>query len=73
MSAVLCFFLYTGFDIISGLTSNGTSESLIASLGIMAHYDSMSRGVIDSRDVIYFLVVTSIFVFLTKEVLERKS
>lgn len=73
VSAVLCFFFYTGFDIISGLTSDGASESLVASLGIMAHYDSMSRGVIDSRDIIYFLVVTSIFVFLTKEVLERKG
>ncbi len=73
VSAVLCFFFYAGFDIISGLASNGSSESMIASLGIMAHYDSMSRGVIDSRDIIYFLVVTSIFVFLTKEVLERKG
>lgn len=73
VSAVLCFFFYAGFDIISGLASNGSSESMIASFGIMAHYDSMSRGVIDSRDIIYFLVVTSIFVFLTKEVLERKG
>ena len=73
VSAVLCFFLYAGFDIMSGLASSGSTENLIASIGINAHYESMSRGVIDSRDVVYYLIVIVIFLFLTKEVLDRKK
>lgn len=73
IAAVSCFFLYAGFDIVSSMASNGGVESFILSLGIDAHYKSMSRGVIDSRDVIYFLVVTSFFLFMTKEVLSRKK
>ncbi len=73
IAAVACFFLYAGFDIMSGMASNGGTESFIASIGIDAHYKSMSRGVIDSRDVIYFLVVTASFLFLTREMLARKK
>ena len=73
IAAVACFFLYAGFDIMSGMASNGGTESFIASIGIDAHYKSMSRGVIDSRDVIYFLVVTATFLFLTREILARKK
>ena len=73
VAAVLCFFIYAGFDIISGLASSGSSQSTIASLGINAHYESMSRGVIDSRDIVYFVVVTILFLFFTKEVLDRKK
>ncbi len=72
VSAVLCFFLYAGFDIIAGLASSGSSANFITSLGIMDHYDSMSRGVIDSRDVVYFVVVDLLFLFLTREVLSKR-
>ncbi len=73
VAAVLCFFAYIGFDIISGMASSGESESFIASLGISAHYDSMSRGVIDSRDVIYYIILIVIFLFLTKQMVDRKA
>jgi ABC-2 type transport system permease protein len=73
IAAFLCFFFYGGFDIISGLAPNGAMENFISSLGIMTHYDSMSRGVIDSRDVVYFLIVSALFLFFTKVVIEKKS
>ncbi|MCQ2231334.1 MAG: gliding motility-associated ABC transporter permease subunit GldF [Paludibacteraceae bacterium] len=73
VAAVLCFFSYIGFDIISGMASNGSTESFIASLGISAHYDSMSRGVIDSRDVIYYIILIVIFLFFTKQMVDKKS
>ncbi len=72
VAAVLCFFFYYGFDLLASLASSGATENFIASLGINSHYESMSRGVIDSRDVIYYLVVIFIFVFMTKEVIARK-
>jgi ABC-2 type transport system permease protein len=43
------------------------------SLGIEAHYASMSRGVVDTRDVIYFLSVIGIFILLTKTSLESRK
>jgi ABC-2 type transport system permease protein len=73
IAAFLCFFFYGGFDVISGLAPNGAMENFISSLGIMTHYDSMSRGVIDSRDVVYFLIVSALFLFFTKVVIEKKS
>lgn len=73
VAAVLCFFAYIGFDIISGMASSGETESFISSLGISAHYDSMSRGVIDSRDVIYYIILIVIFLFFTKQMVDRKA
>lgn len=73
VAAVLCFFAYIGFDIVSGMASDGQTESFIASLGISAHYESMSRGVIDSRDVIYYIIGIVIFLFFTKEIIDRKG
>lgn len=72
VAAVISFFVYAGFDIISGLSSNGNNENIISSLGVMSHYESMSRGVIDSRDIIYFVIISTLFLFLTKVLIERK-
>ncbi len=73
VAAVLCFFAYIGFDIISGMANSGETESFIASLGISAHYDSMSRGVVDSRDVIYYIILIVIFLFFTKQMVDKKA
>jgi ABC-2 type transport system permease protein len=71
VAVVLSFFLFYGFDLISGLISSGKWADFVASAGINAHYESMSRGVIDSRDVVYFLSTTAIFIFGTKLVIKR--
>ena len=73
IAAVLCFSFFAGFDILSMMASNGDVEMFISSLGIQSHYESMSRGVIDSRDVIYFIVVSAMFIFATKEVLSIRK
>ncbi len=62
----LCGFLYIGFEFIYSLDLFGNIDLFIKSLGINAHYTSMSRGVIDTRDVIYFLSVIALFIILTK-------
>lgn len=58
----LCFLFYIGFEGIADFTSN----SLIEQLGMSYHFKSMSRGVLDTRDIIYFLSVTAFFIVLTK-------
>lgn len=64
-AVLLCFTLYAGFDLISSLFASGSVQSVISFFGIAAHYDSMSRGVIDLSDVVYLLSVTILFLFLT--------
>ncbi len=63
LSVFLCFVLYFGFDGIA--TFAKSMEDIIASLGMNYHFKSMSRGVIDSRDVIYFVSITILFLSMT--------
>lgn len=62
----LCFFLYTGFDSIAGFDFWGQFGLLISYLGISEHYASISRGVVDSRDLVYFIGFILIFLILTR-------
>lgn len=67
----ICFLLYFGFD---GLASYGlpvVDETIISQIGMQSHYDSISRGVVDTRDLIYFLSVTILFIFLTSRKLQK--
>ena len=69
IAVFLCFFAFSGFDSISQLLSFRTVDAFVSSLGINEHYQSISRGVLDTRDLIYFLSFTGIFLVLTKTVL----
>jgi ABC-2 type transport system permease protein len=59
LSVFLCFFIYFGLEGLASLTPSFSSS--IAALGMQYHFKSMSRGVIDTRDVIYFASVTVLF------------
>lgn len=65
IALVFCFFFYYGFEIIGSFFSAGKVIYFLDNLGIHTHYQSMSRGVIDSRDITYFLVLTVAFIGLT--------
>jgi ABC-2 type transport system permease protein len=65
----LCFFIFAAFDSLSQLLSLQHVDAFISSLGINEHYQSISRGVLDTRDLIYFLSVIGVFLVLTKTVL----
>ena len=62
ISASLCFFVYSGFDGIALLSPLKSVNTFIVSLGINEHYKSLSRGVIDLRDLIYFIALSTIFI-----------
>ncbi len=69
VAVFICFLFYFGFD---GMAKQlDTFSDGIASLGMEYHYKSMSRGVIDTRDLVYFLCV--VIVFFTATVLQLKS
>ena len=65
LAVVISFFLYYGFEVLMGFFSSGQTVQALDTLGIHSHYKSMSRGVIDSRDLLYFIVVSVIFIYGT--------
>ena len=73
LALFLCFFIYTGFDYMGSFALFAKIDNIILALGINSHYISMSRGVIDTRDMIYFLSLISIFIFGTRTVLESRK
>ncbi len=73
IAALLCFICYFGFAFIYSFESLGAVGYYIKTLGIEHHYASISKGVIDSRDVIYFLSVIFLFLFATEIVLLRRK
>jgi ABC-2 type transport system permease protein len=73
VSVFLCGFMYFGFDFIYEFRFLGSFDLFVKSLGINEHYISMSRGVIDTRDVLYFISFILIFLLLTKISLERRK
>ncbi|MGN6210909.1 ABC transporter permease subunit [Parafilimonas sp.] len=71
--AFVCLILYAGFDALSQLPffSNGL-DYYVQMLGINFHYKSISKGVIDIRDIIYFLAIILFFMLLTKQNIEKR-
>ncbi len=72
IAVVLSFFLFYGFDVSGSLTNSAEVTDFLGNLGINFHYKSMSRGVIDSRDIAYFIVVSTIFIVLTIRQIRNK-
>ena len=56
-----------GFELIGSFFNSGKLIYILENCGIQSHYKSISRGVIDSRDLIYFLIVIYIFLFFTEK------
>jgi ABC-2 type transport system permease protein len=73
LAIIISAFAYLGFEFIYSLEVFGSVDLLIRSLGMSSHYSSMSRGVIDTRDVVYFLSVVMVFIFLTKFFLSKRK
>ena len=68
LGVFITFFLFYGFDAIASLFSNSYTVQL---LGINEHFKSISRGVIDTRDIVYFVSVSTFFLLLTKNQLRN--
>lgn len=71
LAAFLCFIIYTGFESVSSF--GGNAALLIKQVGIIYHYESLSKGLIDSRDVIYFLSVAGFILLTTKVVISSRQ
>jgi ABC-2 type transport system permease protein len=71
--AFICFLLFTGFEAISKLpVFTAGWDYYIEMLGIRFHYNSISRGVVDTRDLVYFLGVIVLFLLITQRNLVKR-
>jgi ABC-2 type transport system permease protein len=73
VAVLISFILYIGFDYISSIAIFRSIDQFILTTGINEHYTSMSRGVLDSRDIVYYFLVISLFVLLTKIVIQSRK
>jgi ABC-2 type transport system permease protein len=69
VSVFICFIAYNGFDAMSKVFGLRFLESLLLGLSVNEHYQSISRGVLDTRDLVYFITVVCLFLGLTKLIL----
>ena len=68
-----CALFYYGFNAISQVTGlSGGVDYYVEMIGIDFHYKSISRGVLDTRDIIYFLSVIILFLAITKRNLSKR-
>ena len=73
IAALMSAFMHLGFEAIYHMGFLGNADLLVRSLGMSYHYDSISRGVVDSRDVIYFASVIAVFMMATRIVLQSRK
>jgi ABC-2 type transport system permease protein len=73
LAAFLCFILFTGFDSLAALNVWSANTLMIKQFGILYHYESLSKGLIDSRDILYFVSVGALMLVVTKTILSARS
>ncbi len=73
LGVFVCFIFYIGLDFMAGIKALNVVNSFFLRLSILEHYQSISRGVIDTRDLFYFLTFITVMLILTKMVLNSKK
>lgn len=69
LAAFLCFVLYTGLDAIASINIWSDASYFIAQLGILSHYEGLSKGLIDFADVAYFVSMIILILYFTRVIL----
>lgn len=71
LAVALCFFLYYGLEGIATLFTDGGFSLSVQNWGMKAHFESIARGVIDTRDLVYFIALALFFLYLTVVQLQK--
>lgn len=66
LAAFLCYLLFAGFDSLAMLDVWSANALLIKQIGLLYHYDSLGKGLIDSRDLVYFISVVAFILLVTR-------
>ena len=73
LAVFLCWALWLGLGTIGSYQFLGSWDHALITLGINSHYTSMSRGVIDTRDMVYFICLVGMFIMFTRTALESRN
>ena len=77
LTVVVCFgFLLAGFPLVLDMFSGWAPQTLtdgIASLSFLTHFASIKKGVIDFRDLLYFVILTAAFLYANTIILQWKQ
>jgi len=71
LTAALCFLLFYAFDALSNSPLFDAYSYFISALGMRSHYEAVSRGVLDTRDLVYFVSLSLLFLWCTHALLGR--
>lgn len=63
LAMFLCWLFYQGFELLGSFNVMGKFDSVIQYCGMTTHYDGIKRGLVDTKDVLYFLTVIVLFIF----------
>lgn len=72
IAVFLCFFMYYGFEGLASYNLFGNYDYFISNLGMQSHFNSVSRGVLDTRDILYFVSVAILFLGMSSLNLQKK-
>ena len=72
VAVVGCFLVYSGFDSLASVLQ-GSAAYYVSQLGIAAHYRDLSKGLIDSRDLVYFFSVVAVALQATRLALRSRN
>ena len=73
IGATSCFLFFYGPEAIATLFTDGRTQQFIASLGAKAHFENISKGILDTKNIIYFMSITAFALFLTTTQLSTKT
>jgi ABC-2 type transport system permease protein len=73
VAAFFCFIFYTGFESASSLFLQGDVALAFRQFGIIYHYDTLSKGLVDSRDILYFASVIVLLLLFAKTSLSSRT
>lgn len=70
---LLCFAMFYAFESLASYNLLGSADYYVQKLGMYVHYQQLLKGIIDTRDLIYFLIIIGVFLTLTHYNLEQKK
>jgi ABC-2 type transport system permease protein len=73
LGIVICFFLFYGLEGVATVIPDGEVSLFLKNLGMKAHFTNISKGVLDTRDFIFFLSICLFFLYLTVVKLKNRN
>lgn len=73
LGVFMCFILYFGIEQLASYKLLGGADYILQNIGFYKHFLSFTRGLIDSRDVFYFLLVIGLFLYLSIHFVKKKK